>query len=194
MARLPAQWWSRRPRQPETISSKRQKSPLSTGIREVEIWKASQAESLQREHGHIMQELEVQVIQKESRSQANFLSAYQAALYTSSPELRSTLASSYHILLGLTPPSLPLIILPRASHPVEQQPSSAIPPTPVPKWSPRPKRWHPSQHLVESMPLGRTTSKMSQGGPPSSRQQEILPWDKALKPNCAKAFGQDSAL
>ena len=29
---------------------------------------------------------------------------------------------------------------------------------------------------------------------PSSKQQEILPWDRALKPSCTKAFGQDSDL
>ena len=34
----------------------------STAIRDVEVWMASQAESLQREHGNIMQDLETQVI------------------------------------------------------------------------------------------------------------------------------------
>ena len=34
----------------------------STAIRDVEVWRASQAESLQREHGNIMWDLETQVI------------------------------------------------------------------------------------------------------------------------------------
>ena len=49
---------------------------------------------------------------------------------------------------------------------MEEQPASAAPPTPVPKQSPRPKRWHPSPDPVESMPLGGTTLKATLGGPP----------------------------
>ena len=45
----------------------------SMAIRDAKIWKASQAKLLQREHGKIMQDLEAQVIQEESRSQAYFL-------------------------------------------------------------------------------------------------------------------------
>ena len=133
----------------------------------------------------------MQVIQKEGRSQANFLSTSQAALYTSPPELKSALTTSYHILLGQTPPSPPFILSQRAS-PVVEQPVSGVPPTPVPKQSPRPKRWYPSPDPVENMPLGRTTLKATPGVPLSSKWQEIPPWDRALKPSCAKAFGQDS--
>ena len=64
----------------------------------------------------------------------------------------------------------------------------------MPKLSPRPKRWHPSPNPVESMPLGGTTLKVTPGGPPSSKQQEILPWNRSLKPNCAEVFGWDSDL
>ena len=77
---------------------------------------------------------------------------------------------------------------------MEEQPISAIPPIPVPKQSPRPKRWHPSPDPVESMPLGRTTSKASPGECPSSKQQKIPPWYRALKLNHAEVFGQDSDL
>ena len=73
---------------------------------------ASQAESLQREHGNIIWDLEMQVIQEEVRSQVDFLSACQAALYASPLELKSALVASYHILLGQTPP---FILLQRAS-------------------------------------------------------------------------------
>ena len=141
------------------------KAACSMAIREVEAWRASQAKLLQREHGKIMQDLEIQVIQEESRSQADFLSACQAALNASQAELKSALAASYHILLGQTPPSPPFVLLQRAS-PIEEQPASAAPPTPVPKQSPRPKGQHPSPDPVQRMPLGRTTLKVTLGGPP----------------------------
>ena len=108
-------------------------------------------------------------------------------------QLKGILAASYHILLGQTPPSPPFVLLQRAS-PVEEQATSAIPPTPVPKQSPRPKRQHPSPDPMESTPLGETKSKMTLGGPPSSKQQEILPWDRTLKLSCTEAFHQDSDL
>ena len=126
--------------------------------------KASQAKLLQKEHGNIMLNLEKQVIQEEVRGQANFLSACQATIYASPVALKSALVTSYHILLGQTPPSSPFILLPRAS-PVEEQLALAGPSTSVPKQSPWPKRWCPSPDLVESKPFGRTTSKATPGGP-----------------------------
>ena len=82
----------------------------SSAIRDIKARRASQAETLQREHGNTIQDLEAQVIQEESRSQADFLSTCQAALYTSPLELKSTLATSYHILLEETPPPHPFIM------------------------------------------------------------------------------------
>ena len=140
-----------------------------------------------------MQDLEMQVIWEEGRSQADFLSTCQATLYASPPELKSALAASYHILLGQTPPSPPFILSQRAS-PVEEQLASVTPPRSVPKQSPRPKRWHPSPDPVGSMPLGWTTLKVTPGGPPSSKQWEVPPWDRSLKLSHAEAFGQDSDL
>ena len=86
-----------------------------TAIRDIEAQRASQGETLQREHGNIIWDLEREVIQEESRSQVDLLSACQAALYISPLELKSTLATSYHILLGQTPPSPPFVLLQRAS-------------------------------------------------------------------------------
>ena len=54
------------------------KATCSPAIRDVEVQRASQVESLQREHGNIMQDLEMQVIWEENRSQADFLSTCQA--------------------------------------------------------------------------------------------------------------------
>ena len=142
------------------------KAACSTAIRDAEVWRASQAKLVQREHGKIVQDLEVQVIWEEGRSQADFLSTCQAPLYTSPTELKSALVASYHILLGQAPLSHPFALSQRAS-PVEEQPTSAASPTPVPKQYPRPKRWCPSPDPVESMPLGRTTSKMTLEGPPA---------------------------
>ena len=121
-----------------------------------------------------MQDLETQVIQEEGRSQADFLSACQATLYDSPPELKSTLAASYHILLGQTPPSPPFILSQRAS-PVGEQSTSAAPPPPVPKQSPWPKRQHPSPDPVEIMPLGGTTLKATLGGPPAPSSERSHP-------------------
>ena len=47
---------------------------------------------------------------------------------------------------------------------------------------------------MESKPLGRTTSKVILEGPPSSKQQEIPPWDRALKLSHVEAFSQGSDL
>ena len=141
----------------------------SKAISKVEAQRVSQAESFQREHGNIMWDLEEQAIQEEGRSRADFLSACQVTLYTSPPELKSALATSYHILLGQTPP-LPPLFPPQRTSPVEEQPTSAVPPTPTPKQSPRPKRWHPLPDPVESMPLGGTTPKATPGRHPCSKR------------------------
>ena len=113
-----------------------------------------------------MWDLEEQVIQE--------LSTCQATLYVSPLVLKGTLATSYHILLGQTPPSPPFVLLQRAS-PVEEQPTSAIPPTSVCKQSPRPKRQHPSPDPMEGIPLGRTTSKVTLGGPPALSSERSCP-------------------
>ena len=89
--------------------------------------------------------------------------------------------------------SHPFTLSQRAS-PVEKQSAPAAPPMPVPKQSPRPKRQHPSPDPVESMLLGRTTSKTTLEGPPSSKQWEILPWNKVLKPSHTEVFSWDSDL
>ena len=65
---------------------------------------------------------------------------------------------------------------------------------PVPKQSPRPKRQHPSPDPVDSMPLGGTTSKAILEGPPSSKWQEVPPWNKVLKQSHSEAFSQDTDL
>ena len=169
------------------------KATCSMALRDAETQRASQAELLQREHGKVMQDLEVQAIQEEGRNQANFLSACLATLYASPAELKGMLIASYHILLGQTPMSHPFALSRRTS-PVEEQSTPTAPPTPVPKQSSRPKRWHPSPDPVESTPLGRTMSKTMSEGPPSSKWWEIPPWNKVLKPGCAEAFSQDSDL
>ena len=69
-----------------------------------------------------------------------------------------------------------------------------LPPSPAPKWSPRPKRWHPLPDPMESMPMGRTTTKTTLGGPLSPKRQETPPLFQTLKPSCAEAFSQDSDM
>ena len=113
-------------------------SACSTAIRGAETRGASQAESLHRQHAKTIKYLE-QVIQEEGRSQINFLSACQAALYASPTELRGALVAFYHILMGQAPMSHPFTLSQGAS-PAEQLSASAGPPLPVPEHSPRPKR------------------------------------------------------
>ena len=129
---------------------------------------ASEAKSLQRQHGKAFRDLEAQVIQEEGRSQTDFLSTFQTTLHTSPAELKGILVASYHILLGQTPMSTHSPYTTRTS-PVGKQSAPAAPPVPVPKQSPRPKRWHTSPDPVDSMPLGRTTSKATLEGHPSSK-------------------------
>ena len=52
---------------------------------------------------------------------------------------------------------------------MEKQPTTAVPPIPAPKQSPRPKRQHPSPDPMESMPIGGATPKATLGGPPAPR-------------------------
>ena len=108
------------------------KATCSKAICKVKAQKVSQAESFLREHGNIMWDLEEQDFGEEGRSRAKFLSACQVILYNSPLELKSHLATSYHILLGQTPLSPPLTLLQRTS-PVEEQPTSTAPLTPAPK-------------------------------------------------------------
>ena len=148
-------------------------------IRDTKAHKVSQAKLLQKEHGNIMWDLEKQVIQEEVRSWADFLFACQATMCISPVVLKNAMVTSYHILLGQTPPSSPFILLQRNS-PVEEQPAPATSPAMVPKWSPQPKRWCPSPDPVESMPLGRTTSKATPGGPPAPSSKKPYPETKHL--------------
>ena len=145
MLRLPAQWWLRKPRQPKLVSSKRPKLPNP------------KPSGRSRSRGPLR-------LSHSKGNMATSCGTCQVTLYTSPPELKSTLVAFYHILLGQTPPSPPFILSQRAPS-VEEQPASTTPPPPVPKQSPRSKRWHPSPDPVESMPLGGTTLKAALGDP-----------------------------
>ena len=193
MPRLAAQWQSRKPRQPKTILSERPKL-LDLQPSEISRPRGPPRPSHSRGNmGNIMQDLEEQVIQEESRGQADFLSACQATLYTSPPELKSTLAASYHILLGQTPPS-PHSSYHRGLPQWKNSPIQPFLPCQCLSSLLGPKDGTLSQIPVECMPLGRTTLKATLGGPPTSKWQEILPWDRALKLSHTEAYGQDSDL
>ena len=115
------------------------KAACSKAICEVKAQKFSQTAIFHREHGKYMQDIEEQAIAEENRNCRNFLSVCHVILYHSPPQLKGALATSYHVLLGQTPPSPPLI-LPQKTSPMEEQPTTAASPPPVPKQSPRPKR------------------------------------------------------
>ena len=86
-----------------------------------------------------MQDLEEQDAGEDSGSHNAFLSVCQVILYHSPPQLKGALATSYHLLLGQTPQSPPLV-LPQKTSPMEEQPTTAASPSPVTKQSPRCKR------------------------------------------------------
>ena len=128
-----------------------------------------------------MQDLEEQAIGEESRSHHDALSSCQAALCHIPKLLRGALATLYHLLLGQAPLSPPPIPPPRTP-PVEEQLSTAAPPTPMPKQSPRPKRQHPSPEPMGNMPMGGATLMATLGGPPSPRSKRPLPGSSHLSP------------
>ena len=116
-----------------------------------------------------MQELEEQALRVESKSCHDFLSACQATLHHTPQPLRENLATSYHVLLGQSPP-LPPSVLPTRAPLVEEQPPMATPPIPAPKWSPWPKRWLPSPEPQESTSIDGTAPKAMQEGPSSPKR------------------------
>ena len=160
MPRLPAQWQSRKPRQPETVSSVRlklhapQPSEMSrpVGPPRPKQSKGNMATSCRVWRGK----------SSERRAEAKPTSSLPAKLLcTTAHQISRVLwPLPSTCLLGQMPLSPPFVLLQRAS-PVEEPPAPATPPTPVPKQSPRSKRWHPSPDPVESMPLGESTSKVN---------------------------------
>ena len=141
----------------------------SKAIGEAAALRSFQSAALHREHMRLMQELEEQALGEESKSHHDFLSTHQATLYHTPQPVRENLATSYHILLGQSPPSPPSVPCPKAPT-VGEQPPLAAPPTPMPKWSPRPKRRLPSPKPQGSMSINGTTPKAMQGGPPSPKK------------------------
>ena len=65
---------------------------------------------------------------------------------------------------------------------------------PVPKWSPWPKRQHPSLEPWESTSIDETSPQAMQEGPSSSKRQEAPIWHASLKPSHAEAFNRDSDI
>ena len=145
--------------------------------------------ALHREHMRLMQELEEQALREESKSHHDFLSVCQAALHHSPQPLRENLVTSYHVLLGQSPPSPPSVLPAKAPF-VEKQPPMATPPAPMAKQSPRPKRWLPSPGLQGRHVHRWDCPKAWQEGPSSPKRQEAPAWFTSLKPSHAEAFLQ----
>ena len=176
-----------------THSIQEAKTCCSTAIREAEASGASQAGSLKQSHAKTIQHLEEEAIKEGSKGQLNFLSACQAVLWASPPEFHGVLAASYHILLGHALMFHPFSISQGASPSQQGSAPGALSP-PVPEHPPRPKQWHHSPDPMDVSPPGETTSKTTPEGPPSSKQQELMPLHKALIQCCQEAFGWDSSL
>ena len=165
----------------------------SKAIGEAVALRSSQSAALHREHVRLMQELEEQAIREESKSCHDFLSACQATLHHAPQPLKENLATSYHVLLGRSPPS-PLSAPPVRAPLVEEQPPSTAFPMPAPKWSPWLKRQHPSPEPQGSMSIDETTPRATQEGPSSPKRQEVSTCFASLKPSHAEAFLRDSSI
>ena len=172
-----------------------QKSEIaySKAISKAVALRSSQLVALHREQIRLMQELEEQALREESKSHHDLLSAYQTALHHSPQHLKENLPTSYHTLLGQSPPSPPSV-QPTRAPPAEEQPPTAASPLPVPKWSPWPKRQLPMPEPQGSMSIDKTTSRATQEGPSSPKKHKTPDWFTTLKPSCAKDFLQDSSI
>ena len=153
--------------------------------------KSSKSVTLHREHVRIMQELEEQAIREESKSCHNCLSPYQAILRHALQPLKENLTTSYHVLLGQSPPSPPSAPPARAP-PVGEQPSVAASPRPAPKRSSQLKRWHPLPEPQGDISIDKTSPKTTQEGPSYSKRQETPIWFASIKPSRTETFSQDS--
>ena len=123
-------------------SIQRAEATCSKAISEAADQRISQAVMFHREHGKYMQDLEEQALGDESRSCHDLLSSCQVTLSHNPPLLRGAMTTSYYILFGEAPLPPPHV-LPWKDSPMEEQPLTTAPPTPMSKQSPRPKRWHP---------------------------------------------------
>ena len=169
MPRLPAQWQSKKPGQPETISSER---PKLLPLQPSEMSRSSGPLRHSHSKGNMATSCRIWKCKSSERRAEIKLASSLPARQLCTPAHRSSRAIwllPITFYWGTYLHSSPFILLLRASQ-VEEQPPSAASPTPVPKQSPRPKRWHPSPDPVESTPLGRTTSKAPLGRLPSSKQ------------------------
>ena len=162
-------------------------------IRDTEAWGASQASSLEQPHAKSIQCLEEQAIEEESKSQLDFFSTFETALWASPVELHGMLVASYQVLMGQSPMPLHFSLSQGASS-SEQVPAAMALLPPAPEPLPRPKWQHPSPDLVDVSPPGVTTSQAFLVGFPSSKHQEVMPLYKVLTPSYLEAFNWDSSL
>ena len=137
-------------------------------IRETEAWGASQASSIKKSHAKSVLPLEGQAIKEESRSQLNFLSAWQTVLQATPAECCSVLVASYQVLMGQLPTSL-LVNPSQGASSSELAPAPMAPSPPALEPSPRPKQQHPSPDLVDVLPPSGATPQGNITGPPSSK-------------------------
>ena len=115
------------------------KATCSKAISDAKAHTTSQVMMFQEEHCSYLWGLEEQALGEESRSYQDVLSSCQATLHHCQQSIRGVMAASYHLLLGQTPP-LPSLVQPPRTPPMEEQTSSAAPPTPMLKQSLRLKR------------------------------------------------------
>ena len=153
-----------RPRQPDAVQFKQLRWSVPRPSVKLRPRKTSQAMMFQEEHSKYLRSLEEQAFGEESRSHHNILSSCQASLCHS---LQLLGGSGCLVSLAIrTSTSIPPLILPPRTPPAEEQPSTATPPMPTPKQSPRLKRWLSLPELMGNTPLCEITLAAALGGPP----------------------------
>ena len=179
------EWLSWRPRQPDAMFN----SNSWGGLFQSHQWCWGSEDlpghvMFQEEHSKYLQILEEQTYKKESRSHHEVLSSCQDVLYHSlqllrrgtgcliSPAIRASASIPY-------PHSAS-----KGTLHAEEQPSTAVPPMPTPKQSPRPKRWLPLPELMGNMSHGQSHPGGSiRGTSQPPRSERTLPGSSHCKPS-----------
>ena len=147
--------------------------------------------TLHREHAEHLQELEACTLKAENKSHQDFLLVHQAVLHQAPQSLKEDLHSSYSLLLGPSSSSRQSIMLIPAPQ-AEGWPLSTISLKPEPKWSPPPKRQHPSMDAQGDMSMDEDFPITSQEESSNSKKGKTANWLTSMKSSLVDAFSWDS--
>ena len=166
--------WPSRKLKPPVLTPYRRLKHVALCLSEMQRpGESAQDSTLQKSHAKSILHLEEQAIEEENKSQLDFLSVCQTALWASPAELHSMQVASYQVLMGQMQMSL-LFNPSEGASSSEQVPTPMASFSPAPEPSPRPKWWHPSPDPVDVLPPSRATSQANLTGLPSSKWQKVM--------------------